>query len=79
MRCMIQETMTQRCRGGGSPILVKSGSPHYHGKECRVYRVLKPKQPDSEAEQQRVVQACSERCSLRGVERIFDSARQAVA
>ena len=41
--------------------------------------MLKPKQPYSETEQQKVVRACLERCSLRGVERIFDSARQTVA
>ncbi len=81
---MIQETMTQRCRGCGSPNIVKngtnrSGSPQYHCKECGVYRVLKPKQSYSETEQQRVLRACLERCSLRGVERIFDIARQTVA
>jgi transposase-like protein len=80
---MIQETMTYTFRGCGSPKIVKngtnrSGSPHYHGKECGVYRVLKPKQASSETERQRVLRACLERCSLRGVERIFDIARQRV-
>ncbi len=84
MQCMIQETMTQTCRGCGSSNIVKngtnrSGSPQYHCKECGIYRVLKPKQAYSETEQQTVLRACLERCSLRGVERIFSIARQTVA
>src|SRR5437879_10731695 len=80
---MIQETMTHTCRGCGSPKIVKngtnrSGSPHYHCKECGVYRVLKPKQASSETERQRVLRACLQRWSLRGVERICDIARQRV-
>ena len=80
---MIQETRTHTCRGCGSPNIVKngtnrSGSPQYHCKECGVYRVLKPKQASSETERQRVLRACLQRCSLRGVERIFDMARQTV-
>ncbi len=80
---MIRETMIHTCRGCGSPKLVKngtncSGSPQYHCKDCGVYRVLKPKQAYSETERQRVLRACLKRCSLRGVEWIFDSARQTV-
>jgi len=56
----------------------RSGSPHYHCKECGVYRVLKPKQASSETERQRVLRAFLERWSLCGVERIFDIARQRV-
>lgn len=81
----MQETMIQRCRGCGSSNSVKnrpnrSGSPQYHCKECGVYRVLKPKQAYSETEQQTVLRACLEqRCSRRGVERIFSIARQRVS
>src|SRR2546421_11728180 len=83
MRYMIQETRTHTCRGCGSPNIVKngtnrSGTPQYHCKECGCYRVLKPKQAYSETERQRVLRACLQRCSLRGVERIFDIARQTV-
>ena len=56
----------------------RSGSPQYHCKECGVSRVLKPKQAYSESERQRVLRACLQRRSLRGVERIFDMARQTV-
>jgi hypothetical protein len=40
--------------------------------------VLKPKQAYSEAEQQCVLRACLERCSLRGIARIFAMARQTI-
>jgi insertion element IS1 protein InsB len=56
----------------------RCGNAHYHWKDCGIYRVLKPKQVSSEAEKATVLRAGLERCSLRGVERIFGIARQTV-
>lgn len=83
MESMIQETRTSTCRACGSANSVRNGTnhcenAHYHGKDCGIYRVLKPRQGYSEAEKATVLRAGLERCSLRGVERIFDSARQTV-
>jgi insertion element IS1 protein InsB len=81
---MIQETMTHVCRVCESTHIVKNGTnrcgnAQYHCKDCGTYRVLKPKQAYAETEQQTVLRACLERCSLRGVARIFALARQTVA
>ena len=81
---MIQETITHICRACKSTHIVKNGTnrcgnAQYHCKDCGAYRVLKPKQPYSKTEQQQVLRACLERCSLRGITRIFDMARSTVA
>jgi insertion element IS1 protein InsB len=81
---MIQETMTHVCRICESTNLVKNGTnrcgnAQYHCKDCGTYRVLTPKPAYSETEQQTVLRACLERCSLRGVTRIFAVARQTIA
>src|SRR5690242_6019552 len=81
---MIQETISHICRACKSTHIVKNGTnrcgnAQYHCKDCGAYRVLKPKQPYSKTEQQQVLRACLERCSLRGITRIFDMARSTVA
>ena len=81
---MIQETMTHVCRVWRSSHIVKNGTNRCgnaqdHCKDCGTYRVLIPKQAYSETEQQTVLRACLERCSLRGVARIFAMARQTIA
>jgi insertion element IS1 protein InsB len=81
---MIQEITTHVCRVCKSTHIVKNGTnrcgnAQYHCKDCGTYRVLKPKQAYSETEQQSVLLACLERCSLRGIARIFAMARQTVA
>jgi transposase-like protein len=81
---MIQETMTHICRVCKSTNLVKNGTnrcgnSQYHWKDCGTYRVLSPKHVYSETEKQTVRQACQERSSLRGVQRLFSIARQTVA
>jgi insertion element IS1 protein InsB len=81
---MIQETMKHVCRVCESTQIVKNGTnrcgnAQYHCKGCGTYRVLNPKQVYSETEQHTVLRACLERCSLRGVARIFTMARQTVA
>jgi transposase-like protein len=83
MGVMIQETMTHACRVCKSTHIVKNGTnrggnAQYHCKDCGTYRVLTPKQAYSESEQHTVLRACLERCSLRGVARIFAMARQTV-
>ena len=80
----MQETMTQACHACKSTNIVKKGTnrcenAQYHCKDCGAYRVLTPKQAYSETEQDTVLRACLERCSLCGVTRIFASARQTVA
>jgi transposase-like protein len=81
---MIQETTKHVCRVCKSTHIVKNGTnrcgnAQCHCKDCGAYRVLKPKQAYSETEQQTVLRACLERCSLRGIARIFVIARQTVA
>jgi insertion element IS1 protein InsB len=83
MESMIQETIPYTCHACGSANIVRNGTnrcgnAHYHCKDCGSYRVLKPKQAYSEAEKATALRAGLERCSLRGVERIFDIARQRV-
>src|SRR5258707_15564314 len=83
MESMIQETRTYTCHACGSANSVRNGTnrcgnAHYHCKDCGTFRVLRPNQVYSEAEKATVLRACLERCSLRGVERIFNSARQPV-
>ncbi|MEQ8674185.1 MAG: IS1 family transposase, partial [Aggregatilineales bacterium] len=81
---MIQETITYTCRSCGSDNIIKNGTnkcgnPQYHCKACGVYRVLKPKEGQSQARREQVLKAAQERVSLRGIERIFDVCRQTVA
>ena len=81
---MIQETTTHVCRVCKSTHIVKNGTnrcgnAQYHCKDCGAYRVLKPTQVYSETEEQRVLRAFLERCSLRGIARIFAMARQTIA
>lgn len=81
---MIQEILTHVCRVCESTLIVKNGTnrcgnAQYHCKDCGTYRVLKPKQAYAETEHHTVLRACLERCSLRGVARIFAMARQTVA
>ena len=83
MESMIQETITYTCHACGSANIVRNGTnrcgnAQYHWKDCAIYRVLKPKQVYSEAEKATALRAGLERCSLRGVERIFDIPRQTV-
>src|SRR5260370_27129076 len=83
MESMIQETRTYTCRACGSANSVRKGTKrcgnaHYHWKDGGISRVLKPKQGYAEAEKATVLRAGLECCSLRGVECIFDSARQTV-
>ncbi len=81
---MIQKTITHTCRTCKSTNIVKNGTnrcgtAQYHCKDCGTYRVLQPKSVYSEAEKQTVLQACLERSSLRGIQRIFGVARQTIA
>src|SRR6266700_2023819 len=81
---MIQETMIHVFRVCKSRNITKNGTnrcgtPQYHCKDCGTYRVLQPKLVYSEVEKQTVLQACQERSSLRGVQRVFGVARQTIA
>ncbi len=81
---MIQVTIIYRCRKCGSTNIVKNGSnkcgnPQYHCKDCGAYQVLEPKRPRGEDKRELILRAYKERASMRGLERIFDVARQTVA
>ena len=80
---MIEETITYSCRSCGSTNIIrnghnKCGQPQYHCKVCRVYRVLEPHPRYRETQRQQVVQACRERMSLGGVERVFGVCRKTI-
>lgn len=88
------ETETQiiihKCRHCGSTNLVRNGhnrcgTPQYRCNDCGDYRVLEPKRPSStdrksreHPERKKVLRACLERCSLRGVARIFRLSRNTI-
>ncbi len=81
---MIQVTITYYCRVCGSVNIVrngtnKCGSLQYHCKDCGTYRVLEPKHVRIEGEKATILRAYQERASMRGLERIFNVARQTVA
>lgn len=76
--------MIHQCHVCRSTNIIKNGTnrcgnAQYHCKNCGTYRVLKPRHVYSEAEKQTALQACQERSSLRGVERIFGITRQTIA
>jgi insertion element IS1 protein InsB len=81
---MIQVTITYHCRICDSTNIVrngtnKCGSPQYHCKDCKAYRVLEPKRIHEKGEKDMILRAYKERASMRGLERIFHVARQTVA
>ena len=81
---MIQETTTYTCRRCGSTDIVKNGtnkcnSPQYHCKVCGAYRTLRPKDSPAGRAKSLILKTYRERASLRGVERIFQVARQTIA
>src|SRR5512137_1752641 len=81
---MIQKTITYTCRTCGSSNITKNGTnkcgqAQYHCHDCGAYRVLEPKLPYTEDEKETILDTYRERASMRGLERIFDVARQTVA
>ena len=81
---MIQETITYTCRRCGSTDIVKNGtnkcsSPQYHCKVYGAYRTLRPKDSPAGRAKSLILKTYRERASLRGVERIFQVARQTIA
>lgn len=78
---MIQETITYSCRSCGSINIVKNGTnkcgnQQYHCRDCGVYRVLHPQQPDEHPDREKALRAYREGVSLRGIARIFNIGRQ---
>ena len=81
---MIRHLLTHTCRTCGSAKIVKngtnkSGNQQYHCKDCGAYRVLQPQERYPAAEKARILKACQERISLRGLERVFGVHRQTVS
>ncbi len=74
--------LTYRCRSCSSTQLVKNGhnrlgQQQYWCKACGARRVLEPRRTPKEAnsDKPQALKACLERCSLRGVARIFQVSR----
>ncbi len=81
---MIQKIIIFLCPHCGSDNLVKNGhnkvnSQQAHCKDCGAYFVLEPKTPHGVETRKTLIKAALERCSLRGLERIFAVARQTAA
>jgi insertion element IS1 protein InsB len=81
---MIQETITYTCRQCGSTDIVKNGtnkcgSQQYHCYTCGAYQTLQPKVAPAAQVKDWVLKAYHERASLRGLERVFQIARQTVS
>src|SRR6185295_12608802 len=78
---MIEKSVTYSCRSCGSVNIIRNGSnkcgqQQYHCKDCGVYRVLELRPRYREPERELVLQACRERMSLRGAERVFGVCRK---
>ena len=81
---MIQKIITYHCPRCGSVNLVKNGhnkasSQQAHCNDCGAYFVLEPKQTIGATPRQLLLKTALERCSLRGLERIFGVTRQTIA
>ncbi len=81
---MIQKVMTSECPRCGSTNLVKNGhnrvdSQQAHCKNCLAYFVLEPKISYTKTTIRTILKAYLERCSLRGLERVFGVTRHTVA
>lgn len=81
---MIQTIITYHCPRCGSVNLVKNGhnkagSQQAHCQDCDAYFVLVPKSNSPSPESPKILKAALERCSLRGLERIFEVSRHTIA
>lgn len=81
---MIQKIITYHCPHCESDQLVKNGhnkanSQQAHCKNCGAYFVLEPKQSQNTVTHRTILKTALERCSLRGLERIFQVTRQTIA
>ena len=81
---MIRQLITYACRACGSTNIVKNGTnkcgnAQYHCKDCGVYRVLQPETRYAPEEKATILRACTERISLRGLQRVFGVHRQTVS
>jgi IS1 family transposase/transposase-like protein len=81
---MIQKIITYRCPRCGSENLIKNGhnrvgSQQAHCKDCEAYFVLEPKTPHESITKTTLIKAALERCSLRGLARMFRVACETAA
>ena len=84
LECMIRSITTYKCSRCGSENIVKNGhnkcgNQQYRCNDCNAHRVLEPKSKYTDKHKQTVLRTCKERASMRGVERIFEIARQTIA
>lgn len=78
--------VTYKCRSCGSTNIVRNGTnrcgnAQYRCNSCAVHRVLEPKTRQNkkiDSTKEKVLKACLERCSLRGVARIFNVSRHTI-
>ena len=69
-------TIQYQCRSCGSTNIKKNGfnvngNQQYYCKDCKSYKVLKPKWDYTEERQAEIIRAYHERASMRGVSRVF--------
>lgn len=81
---MISETIIHRCPSCSSTDIIRNGTnrcgnPQCHCKNCGAYRTLNPKKGYSPDERKKVLSACRERVSMRGVQRIFGVCRRTLS
>ena len=72
------------CTNCGSENIVKNGTrpdgqQKYHCKDCGVYRTLNPKVKYTEEKKQEIIRAYQERSSMRGIKRIYGTARETLS
>jgi transposase-like protein len=72
------------CRVCESKNIVKNGNTKYgqqkyHCKDCNAYKVLEPIQKYTEEKKEEIIRAYQERPSMRGIQRIYGTCREALA
>ena len=81
---MITSSIVQRCPKCNSEDICRNGHDYkgaqkYHCHRCKSYGTLNARQGYREEEKELIVRTYQERASMRGVERIFGTARQTLA
>lgn len=72
------------CTNCASENIVKNGKrpngqQKYHCKNCGVYRTIEPKVKYTEEKRQEIIKVYQERASMRGIKRIYGTARETLS